>query len=45
MEMAADDQRSVLSALRWIFREAKDGGWKRTRDGWICPHCASIDAS
>ena len=41
MYMAADDQRSVLALLRELAREARAMGWKRTREGWVCPHCAS----
>ncbi len=41
MDLAADDQRSVLSVTRDLFAAAKAGGWKRTRDGWICPACVA----
>ncbi|MEM8519477.1 hypothetical protein [Janthinobacterium sp. CAN_S7] len=37
--MAADDQRSVLEVLREMQIEARRAGWKRTRDGWMCPAC------
>lgn len=41
MEMAADDQRSVIAVTRLLFAEARAGGWKRTKDGWVCPNCAA----
>lgn len=41
MEMARETNDDVLDALRYLGNEARKGGWKRTRYGWICAHCAS----
>ena len=37
--MASDTQEAILRAVRDLNREAARTGWKRTRDGWVCPHC------
>lgn len=39
MDLAADDRRSVSMVASQLFHEAKEGGWKRTREGWVCPNC------
>lgn len=35
---------SALSLLRRLEKDAKALGWKKTREGWVCPHCASVRA-
>lgn len=40
MEMANDTQASVIDVLRGLEREAKLGGWLKTKAGWVCPECA-----
>lgn len=40
MQMASDNQKSILSALRQMHAEAKKAGWVKSADGWVCPHCA-----
>ena len=44
MEMAADDQKSVLAVLKELHIEAAKSGWIKTRDGWVCPCCAKRDS-
>ena len=45
MGLSSDDQKSVLWNLRELGREAKAAGWRRTKEGWICPYCASTNGS
>lgn len=45
MQEASDSQASVLSAYRDLAAEARSTGWKRTRQGWICPFCAKVTAT
>jgi hypothetical protein len=40
MDMAADDQKSVLAVLKSLHDQAKKEGWVKTRDGWVCPVCS-----
>lgn len=39
-----DTQVSVARAARELFADAAAGKWKRTREGWICPACATAPA-
>jgi hypothetical protein len=41
MDMAADDQRSVLAVLKDLQAQAKQSGWTKTREGWVCPVCST----
>lgn len=43
MEMAEDNQKSVLAVLRVLDAEAKASGWKKTKDGWVCPLCLYVE--
>lgn len=40
MDMALDTRASVVETLQGMERHAIASGWKKTRDGWICPFCA-----
>ncbi len=40
MDMASDTQVGVIDVLRGMEREAKLGGWVKTKAGWVCPGCA-----
>lgn len=40
MDMAGDTIASVLDTLSILAKEARAAGWKKTREGWICPACA-----
>lgn len=40
--LANDNQQSALYILGRVAKEAKACGWKKTKDGWICPKCAAI---
>ncbi|MFJ7794363.1 hypothetical protein [Pseudomonas sp. NPDC096950] len=39
MEMAEDTRASVIETLQQLDDEARSGGWKKTREGWLCPFC------
>ena len=39
MDMAADNQKSVLATVKNLNNVAKEWGWVKTRDGWVCPAC------
>lgn len=39
MEMADDTRESVLTVLKLINDQARESGWKKTREGWVCPAC------
>jgi len=39
MDMANDTRASVAETLRVLDEDAKSSGWKKTREGWICPFC------
>lgn len=41
MELSMDDQRSVLDTLRLLSRVGREAGWRRSREGWLCPKCSS----
>lgn len=41
MAMAATDTReAVLQTLRELDQDARDSGWVKSRDGWVCAYCA-----
>ena len=37
--MALDSCRSASLSATELFEEAKIDGWKRTKEGWVCPNC------
>jgi hypothetical protein len=39
MEMAGDTKASILDTVRELEAEARKDGWKKTREGWVCPFC------
>jgi hypothetical protein len=39
MGMAHDSAASVARVFASLGRDAVKAGWKRTRDGWVCPGC------
>lgn len=39
MDMASDTRASVAETLRFLNEDARESGWKKTREGWICPFC------
>jgi hypothetical protein len=39
MDLSADTRRAVIETLRDIERDAIKGGWRKLRDGWVCPAC------
>lgn len=39
MEMANDTRTSVTETLKSLDEDARSDGWKKTREGWICPFC------
>lgn len=40
MGLACDDLASIKALLADLRREAIGTGWRRTKDGWVCPACA-----
>ncbi|MNJ50795.1 hypothetical protein D3C77_460820 [compost metagenome] len=41
MEMASDNRAGVVAVLKALDEEARHLGWKKTREGWICPFCVN----
>jgi len=39
MGMAKSTRASYFKALKYLTEQAKGWGWKKTREGWICPNC------
>lgn len=42
MEMASNDATSITSARRDIFSQAKQTGWKKRGDDWLCSFCSKL---
>lgn len=40
MAESSDNQKSILQVVRGLEQEAKETGWVKTREGWICPYCS-----
>lgn len=40
MDMAGDTLASVKGTIADLRKDALVSGWRMTRSGWICPHCA-----
>lgn len=40
--LCENDRDSTIRLLRHLEKKAKDGGWKNTRKGWVCPNCAKM---
>jgi len=40
MEMAEDTRVDLIATVRQLEREAREAGWIRTNEGWVCPYCA-----
>lgn len=40
MDMAYDDNKSILEVVADLRSFAKKNGWVRRKEGWVCPHCA-----
>lgn len=38
-EMADDTKTSVEKTLTFLATEAKKAGWKKLKEGWVCPCC------
>lgn len=41
MQLSSDDNASVLSSVRDMRKDAKGAGWKKLREGLVCPACFS----
>lgn len=41
MDMAEDNRARVAEVLTALDDEARSLGWKKTREGWICPFCVN----
>lgn len=42
MQMAEDNRASLLETMRFMEKDAQDDGWKKTKEGWVCPFCAKL---
>lgn len=40
-DSAEDSNESILLVMKSLRDEAKKLGWKRNKQGWFCPCCAS----
>lgn len=38
--LAYDTRASVLFTLRLIETKARENGWRKTKERWLCAHCA-----
>ncbi len=45
MDMASDNMQSIRETVSALSDDARRSGWKKTRNGWICPHCAKARAA
>ena len=41
MGMAGDTRNKVLNLLEQLYNEARKSGWKKKKNGWVCPFCYS----
>lgn len=39
MELSGDARAEINATLKMIADEARKSGWKKTKDGWVCPRC------
>lgn len=39
MELGGDTVREISMTLKAITKDARDSGWKKTKEGWVCPRC------
>ncbi|CRN65986.1 hypothetical protein SAMN05216576_107245 [Ectopseudomonas chengduensis] len=44
MDMAEDNRASLLETMRFLEKDARDDGWKKTKEGWVCPFCAKLSS-
>lgn len=44
MDMADDNRASLLETIRAMEEAGRSIGWKKTREGWVCPFCVSAGA-
>lgn len=42
IQVAPDDKTSLCGALATLSRLARCAGWRRTREGWVCPACVRV---
>ncbi|MBX8914269.1 hypothetical protein [Enterobacter ludwigii] len=45
MLMADDTKKGVSVVAGDLFEEARIDGWKRLKEGWVCPNCIAYEAS
>lgn len=43
MGMAEDNRASLHKKIREIEANGRSSGWKKTKEGWVCPFC--VEAS
>jgi len=42
MGEASDTREGITKMLAGLAKDARAAGWRRTRGGWICPHCMTF---
>jgi hypothetical protein len=45
MQMASDDNASILLAISNMRKDAVKAGWVRKSSGWVCPSCTTTQPS
>lgn len=40
MGMALDTRTDLIATMQQLEKDARDTGWVKMREGWVCPHCA-----
>ena len=41
MELSGDSLEDIRETLKLIAQDARASGWKKLREGWVCPRCLS----
>lgn len=39
--MSSHGRTVMLETVRGLEKKARKSGWQKTREGWLCPFCAS----
>lgn len=45
MLMACDTKKDVVLVAGDLFEEAKNDGWERRKEGWVCPNCIAFESA
>lgn len=41
----SDSKKSAADCYGEIVKQAKECGWKKRKEGWVCPNCLKHEAS